>query len=84
MYEVDTSDVNEQVADLPPSARDAFDELITVLSLTPWNGEPAAHANPEGSVRFFPIHSASGDGFVYYLILEDDARVDVLTLIWVG
>jgi hypothetical protein len=35
-------------------------------------------------VRFAPFSSASGSGFVYYLILEDQHRVDLLEMIWIG
>lgn len=50
----------------------------------PWQSEPAAHDNPDGEVRFASFATASGSGFVYFLILEDQNRVDLLELIWIG
>lgn len=84
MYDLNDEDVAQQVQALPPDARTAFDELRTVIALVPWRGEPASHDNPDGEVRFAPFSSATGSGFVYYLILEDQHRVDLLELIWVG
>ena len=45
---------------------------------------PASNANPDGEVRFVSFATAAGSGFVYYLILEAQNRVDLLELIWIG
>jgi len=84
VYDLNNDDVAEQIHALPPDARAAFDELCTVIALVPWHSEPASHHNPDGQVRFAPFNSASGSGFVYYLILEDQHRVDLLEMIWIG
>lgn len=49
----------------------------------PWHSEPASHDNPDGEVRFAPFSSATGSGFVYFLIREAQNRVDSLELIWI-
>lgn len=84
MYDLNDDDVAEQVRALPPDARAVFEELRAVIALVPWQSEPAAHGNPDGEVRFAPFSSATGSGFVYFLILEDQNRVDLLELIWLG
>lgn len=84
MYDLNDDDVAEQVQALPSDARAAFDELRTVIALVPWQSEPASPDNPDDEVRFAPFSSATGSGFVYYLILEDQHRVDLLELIWLG
>ena len=45
-------------------------------------GEPASAANPDGAVRFFAFGADGGSGFVYYLILDDQRRIDLLQLLW--
>lgn len=84
MFDLNDDDVADQVAALPPGARAVFEELRSVIALVPWQGEPASHANPDGEVRFVSFTTATGSGFVYYLILEDQNRVDLLELIWIG
>lgn len=84
MYDLDDEDIADQVHALPPEARTVFDELCTVIALVPWQSEPAAHGNPDGRVRFASFATAAGSGFVYFLILEDQHRVDLLELVWIG
>lgn len=84
MYDLNEDGITDQVHALPPDARAVFDELCTVIALVPGKSEPAAHHNPDGEVRFTAFSPASGSGFVYYLILEDQHRVDLLELIWIG
>ena len=52
-----------------------------MLKLIPWNGEPINKHNPTGAVRTLPFGAV---GIVTYLILEDQRRVDVITVVWVG
>ncbi|HZE02831.1 MAG TPA: hypothetical protein VE155_13810 [Pseudonocardiaceae bacterium] len=52
--------VFEQVAALPAEALTAYADLLEVLTLTPWNGEPQHEDNPDAAVRrwhFGPNHS---------------------------
>lgn len=69
--------VSEQVAALSDTALVGFAEVLDVLQLTPWNGQPQHPANPEAPVRrwaFGPGHT----GQVVYLILEDRQEVHLL------
>lgn len=75
MYDLNDDDIVDQVQALPPDARAVFDELRSVIALVPWQSEPASHDNPDGEVRFAPFSSATGSGFVYFLILQDQNRV---------
>lgn len=44
---------------------------------------PINERNPDSPVRLLVFHP-EGRGFVTYLILEDQQRVDVLTVYWAG
>lgn len=83
MYRVITDDlVQHQVDALPAEALAAFAELRTLLEVQPWSGEPLNKANPTGvlTLPFGPY----GEGLIYYLVLEDQRRIDLLKLIWTG
>ena len=82
MYRV-TSDhqVLEQVAALPIAALASYAELLVVLETVPWNGDPVHKDNPDRAVR---THAFGRGGLITYLILEDQQRVDVLTVQWAG
>jgi hypothetical protein len=84
VYEVNSDDVNAQLAHLPVGALRALAELRTTLEVAPWSGEPVNYHNPSGPLRFLAFSSDEGSGFVYYLILDDQRRVDLLELIWLG
>lgn len=65
----------EQIAVFPTLGLGALAEALTILQLTPWNGEPVNRGNPNGAVRRLLF----GPGyFLTYLILEDQQRVDHL------
>ncbi|MGH3621521.1 MAG: type II toxin-antitoxin system RelE/ParE family toxin [Sciscionella sp.] len=83
MYRVTTDEqVQQQFNALPPAALNAYLELRATLELTPWNGAPLHPASPKGVLTFpFGNHA---EGLVYYLVLEDQRRVDVLDVQWVG
>lgn len=71
----------EQLAALPVAALADYAQVQTVLGLVPWNGDPLNAKNPDGAVRTMPFGAA---GMVIYLILEDQRRVDVIELFWLG
>ena len=75
--------VLEQVASLPHHALTGYAEVLDVLGITPWNGEPQHEHNPDGAVRqrhFGPDRA----GQVVYLILEDLQQVHILLVQWLG
>jgi hypothetical protein len=84
MYRVvpDRSTV-DQVAALPVSALRAYAEVLSVLEVKPWAGEPHHAANPDGAVRRW-VFGARGAGQVVYLVVEDAREVHVLLAQWLG
>lgn len=54
-----------------------------MLRLVPWNGRSLNDTNPHAEVRQM-VFGPGGRGLVTYLILEDQRRVDVLQVNWVG
>jgi hypothetical protein len=83
-YEIDIDILaRTQIRALPPSLRSAARDAIDVLALVPWNGVPHHEGNPDGAVRQM-LFGPNGAGMVVYLILEDQQRVDVLEVMWLG
>ncbi|MGH3710017.1 MAG: hypothetical protein ACRDRQ_18345 [Pseudonocardiaceae bacterium] len=59
-------EAQEQVAALPDEALDGYAEVLNVLELVPWSGEPQHKDNPDAAVRrwIFGSHGAGHhDGF---------------------
>lgn len=84
MYTVDTDGLAQQhVNVLPPEALAAFAELRGRLGAAPWSGQPYHQNKPQSAMRARAF-GAHGEGLVTYLILDDQRRVDVLTVQWVG
>lgn len=54
-----------------------------MLELVPWNGIPYNDDLPDGSLREL-LFGPGSLGKVSYLILEDQRRVDVLKVMWLG
>jgi hypothetical protein len=71
----------QQIAALPPLALAALVEAAAVLELVPWNGLPLNRNNPDGAVRQLPFGRF---GMITYLILDDQQRVDLLIVTWIG
>jgi hypothetical protein len=71
----------QSVEALPARALTAYAEVRVLLELNPWSGGPYREDNPKGALRMRPFGS---HGQVVYLILEDQRRVDVLLVQWVG
>ena len=61
---------SEQVAALPDEVLAEYAQVLDLLQVAPWKGQPQHVANPDAPVRrctFGPTHA----GQVVYLILED-------------
>jgi hypothetical protein len=72
-----------QVAALPPEALAAYAQVLDVLEVAPWNGEPQHAGNPDGPVRRWHF-GREGAGQVLYLIVEEPPEVHVLLVQWLG
>ncbi len=68
-----------QVAALPDDALDAYAEVLEVLRLTPWNGQPQHEGNPDGAVRRWTF-GAGLAGQVVHLITDERREVHLLLL----
>jgi hypothetical protein len=74
-------EVQDQVAALPDKLLPTYAQVLDLLELTPWSGEPYNDAKPDGSMRQV-LFGPEGCGVVIYLILEDQRRVDLLLVYW--
>lgn len=75
-------DAEDQIRALPPDARRAFDEVMDVVALVPWNGR-VYNALKDVPTREW-VFGPDGRGTVTYMVLEDQQRVDVLLVQWAG
>lgn len=84
MYRVTADEQSQpQIDALPSHARAPFAEARVVLELTPWSGDSLNAANPDAEVRTLPF-GPTGQGMITYLILEQQRRVDILDVLWLG
>lgn len=84
MYSVDTDEfVQEQIDALPSHALAAYAELRTLLEVGPWTGDSINQQKPDAEVRTLTF-GRHHEGMATYLILEDQRRVHVLDVVWVG
>jgi len=84
VYRVETDEqAQQQIDQLPAHALAAYAELRTLLEVGPWSGEPLNETNPDAEVRTLTF-GAHHEGMVTYLILDDQRRVDVLSVLWLG
>lgn len=81
-YEI-LPEVGEYVDGLPFDALLCYAELITFMELTPWDGPPYSEDNPDGEMRKI-LFGKRDEGIVVYLVLEQQRRVVVLSVTWVG
>lgn len=84
MYRVEIDDLaKKQVDALPSDTLASYAEAHTFLEVGPWAGEPMNGRNPDGQVRTVAF-GRNHEGLLVYLILDDQRRVDVLQVIWLG
>jgi hypothetical protein len=84
VYRVTTGKKSQpQIDALPPEALAPFAEARAVVEIAPWNGDSLNDGYPNAPVRtlaFGPDHQ----GLLTYLILDDQRRVDLLDVLWLG
>ena len=81
-YEI-LPEARDQVDGLPSVALIYYAELITFVELTPWDAPSYREDNPDGNMRKI-VFGRAGEGIAVYLILEDQRRVVVVSVTWVG
>lgn len=84
MYRVVTDEqVQQQIEALPADVLSATAELRVLLEVDPWSGALVNDRNPDGPVSILAF-GAKHEGIAAYLILEDQRRVDLLQITWLG
>ena len=84
MYRIELlPEVQEQVAALPREALTSYAEVLVMLEVAPWSGDPYSREHPDGSTRAVAF-GPNGEGLLSYLILEDQRRVALLIVLWAG
>ena len=84
MYRVTTDEQSQpQIDALPADALAFFAEARVGLEVTPWSGDSLNAANPDAGVRTLTF-GPTGQGLITYLILDDQRRVDILDVLWIG
>lgn len=83
MYRIVThEEVIEQTSALPDYLLGYYLQVLDVLELAPWTGEPYNAADPDGVMRKL-LFGPEGAGEVIYLVLEYDRRVELLRVHWI-
>ncbi|MBP2327065.1 hypothetical protein JOF56_007450 [Kibdelosporangium banguiense] len=77
-YEI-LPEARDQVDGLPIAALPFYAELIAFLELTPWDAPPYRDDNLRKIV-----FGSTAEGITVYLILEDQRRVVVVSVTWIG
>ena len=77
-----TAEVADALESMPVELLGHFAELITFLELTPWAGQPYQPRNPGGSLRKMTF-GPNGEALATYVILEEQRRIVVVSLIWI-
>lgn len=84
MYDVTTDEQSHaQIMALPNDALGFLTEARATLEVAPWNGDPFVDDRPDGPVRTL-LFGPHREGMITYLILENQRRVDLLKVIWLG
>ena len=82
-YRIETDPrVLDQLATLPDDVLPELAAVYDLLELVPWNGPAYNVAKPKSPMRM--LEFAGGRGLVTYLVLDDEQRVDVLDVTWLG
>jgi hypothetical protein len=74
--------VRDQLSALCVEVLPEVAEAFAMLELIPWNGAPYNQDKPDSPMRLLAF--AKGHGLITYLVLDDQDRVDVLNVTWLG
>jgi hypothetical protein len=84
MYSVETEVAAlAEVDALPAEALPAYAELMTLLEVAPWSGDPYNLQRPAANMRTHTFGAGAAE-LAIYLVLEADRRVVTLRVLWVG
>lgn len=74
--------VRSQIRALPAEVLPLLADAMGVLELTSWSGRSYNEANPDGWMRHLDF--VDDRGFITYLVLDNQNRIDVLHVTWLG
>lgn len=84
VYSVEVDhDALDQVAALPANALKFYAELLALLEITPWSSNVYNRQLPDASMRTHTF-GAHDEGMTICLALEEQRRVVVLRVLWLG
>jgi hypothetical protein len=69
----------DQISAVPQEALSPLAELLTLLEIAPWSGQPFNLANPRGNMLTHPFGEL---GLATYLVLEEQREVYLLRIEW--
>ena len=84
MYSYDIlPEAREYVDGMPAAALSFYSELIGFMELTPWDAPAYRQDKPDGNMRKM-LFGHGAEGIAVYLILEEQCRVVVVSVTWIG
>lgn len=84
MYSYDIlPEAREYVDGMPIAALTPYSELIAFVELTPWDAPAYRRDKPDANMRKM-LFGRGGEGLAVYLILEEQRRVVVVSVTWIG
>ena len=84
MYSYDVlPEVREYVDGMPAAALASYAELIGFMELTPWDASAYRQDKPDANMRKI-LFGPGSEGIAVYVILEEQRRVIVVSVTWVG
>lgn len=80
MYTITLDPVAEHQRDkLPVEARPHYEELLRMLELAPWGGDPYDSEKPDRNMRQQPF---GGAGMATYFVMEERRLVYIVRITW--
>ncbi|MBG0813807.1 hypothetical protein [Planomonospora sp. ID82291] len=80
MYQVLLDPIAEgQIAELPEEALRPLEELLALLEIAPWSGQPYNPANPKANML---THAFGERGLATYIVLDEQREIYLIRIEW--
>ncbi|WP_030925907.1 hypothetical protein [Streptosporangium amethystogenes] len=80
MYQITVDPfAEEQITEIPAEALRPLAELLTLLEIAPWSGQPYNPANPKANM---PAHTFGERGLATYVVLDEQREVYLIRIEW--
>ncbi|MET8381509.1 hypothetical protein ABZV14_00725 [Streptosporangium canum] len=80
MYQITLDPLaEEQIAAIPVEALRPLAELLTLLEVAPWSGQPYNPANPKANML---THAFGERGLATYVVLDEQREVYLIRVEW--